>query len=202
MHAHSDGRLVEGKPFVERVPEPAAAIRIARDFDIPSVLPFAYYTLACIPFGFDWDDYHNPLRSWSLSVQQLSLARWHMLDVVDMGRVVRGREELMQSMAADITWATGDTVEDALASVDEDCNGIVSPCSDKAKAIQEQWKQSLSADLWTARCPSPLDVLQRLYKEHSQWHLCEECTGALKRCIRSRQRVTWNRLGYIFGVNC
>ena len=95
----ADRRLIYGKDFSESVPEPAAAVRIARDFDIPSVLPCAYYTLACISFDHDWD--RNEWRESPLALG-LAFARWRMVDWVDMGRILRGRRELIRIMSLNI----------------------------------------------------------------------------------------------------
>ena len=191
----ADGQFICGKDFARRVPEPAVAVCIVRDFDIPSVLPCAYYTLACISFDHDWGTNEKPSLPLALGY---ALARWHMLDIVDMETVLRGWEELVRIMALNVRWASVKRVRDVL----ESCMGCDDFCQIKASAIQVRWKRSVSVDFREVQCSDPLGILQGIYEEHSQWEVCYMCTAALKRCVRSQQEYIWGRLSEIFGVNC
>ena len=80
-------------------PEPAAAIRFARDFDVPSILPFAFYVLAGISQYKDWDedrkdDVGRPIITASLG----RTARWKLLDAVDYRTLVKCREALTSDL--------------------------------------------------------------------------------------------------------
>lgn len=71
--------------------EPAAAIRFALDFDIPSILPAAYYRLAMADLEEQWKD-PEPV---TLDPEGVS-ARWGCLDAGILMRLMRGKERLME----------------------------------------------------------------------------------------------------------
>ncbi|KIP07176.1 hypothetical protein PHLGIDRAFT_46105, partial [Phlebiopsis gigantea 11061_1 CR5-6] len=95
VHKENNG-LVDGRSFEERIPEPAAAIRFARDFNIPSILPFAFYTLAGIPQSMDWDESRKvkDFRHHSTVIWMKRTAKWAQLDIVDYRTFVKCREAL------------------------------------------------------------------------------------------------------------
>ena len=84
---------MDGLYFCDRVPEPASAIRIARLYDVPKILPAAYYDLYCIEdIDRDWDDYQGrPLASYRIADLKSGrrIARWSQMDLVDMKRLLR-----------------------------------------------------------------------------------------------------------------
>ncbi|KAA1475941.1 hypothetical protein DENSPDRAFT_826677 [Dentipellis sp. KUC8613] len=78
----------------DQYPEPAAAIRLARDFDIPEILSPAFYHLSRINIEHDWDasrglDRHGkPTR---VASYHRRTARWDLLEKEDYVSVLRGR---------------------------------------------------------------------------------------------------------------
>lgn len=202
LHEDAGDGLIDGKQFTDRVPEPAAAIRIARDFDIPSILPFAYYTLATISLEHDWERYHDPSTDehWLLASEHARAARWPMLDVVDMTAVLRGREKLVRFVAWSIDWASGDTIKDVLSSAAACCLDDDDPCRKKAETLRAQWTEDVSVSMWHVGCPDPLGSLQYLHEGHQRWGLCELCADALQRCVRDRQETIWNKLSQCFEI--
>lgn len=192
LHEAASDRLIGGKLFTDRVPEPAAAVRIARDFDIPSVLPFAYYTLAGIPLSNEWDKCHtSPEELWGLAVGFGRVARWRLLDVVDMGRVLGYREELTLLTTSNTNWVSSAVVKSVLSAAAQDCLGGLDPCSGKAEAIRALWMKNVSSSWWNSAYPDPLSVMQSVYEGHLLWDLCELCEVAVKKCIRERQEAVW-----------
>lgn len=92
----ADSSNSEGEVFIIRhhFPEPCSAIRLAKQYDIPSILPSAFYRLACIYLNNDW---HRPKtdeeqRRW----RKEFLHRSDLLTVSDMATVIRGVEALKQ----------------------------------------------------------------------------------------------------------
>lgn len=60
MHKEiNDDRRINHLCLDDRLPEPASAIRLGHDFDVPSILLYAYYSLAQIPEIHDWNDIRN-----------------------------------------------------------------------------------------------------------------------------------------------
>ncbi|GJE96790.1 BTB domain-containing protein [Phanerochaete sordida] len=81
-------RMYVGAPSPEPapfVPEPASAVRFAREFDVPSILPAAFYALALTDVRADWDA-PGARRS-----ELFAAARWTLLDATDVLRVARGK---------------------------------------------------------------------------------------------------------------
>ena len=79
----------------DRLPEPASAIRLASDFDIPSILPAAFYQLASISTDADWDAYRaSPTIEGKHLRFGARTAKWSLLDKRDLMRLVHGQKLL------------------------------------------------------------------------------------------------------------
>lgn len=70
------------------VSEPASAIMFALEFDVPTILPAAFYMLAVTPSGADWAS-TLPTKSTLYSA-----ARWDLLDGPTAIKLLRGRDSL------------------------------------------------------------------------------------------------------------
>lgn len=72
------------------IPEPVSAIRFAREFHVPSILPAAFYTLVLT------DIHHDPD---SLGIADtFRVARWSLLGQEDMLRLLRGKVSLRNAI--------------------------------------------------------------------------------------------------------
>ncbi|KAH8111522.1 hypothetical protein DFH11DRAFT_612619 [Phellopilus nigrolimitatus] len=74
---------------VEVTPEPVSAIVLARRFNIPEILPAAFYTLSRLKMKDEYD--RKPGYPTSDSARK---ARWKLLSASDFRALCRGREEL------------------------------------------------------------------------------------------------------------
>ena len=86
---------VDGLYLDDRLPEPASAIRVARLYDIPQILPAAYHALYCIPhIDADWRKYREqgPIRAGSHLICSGRTARWDEADTTDFTRLIRLQE--------------------------------------------------------------------------------------------------------------
>ncbi|KIP07173.1 hypothetical protein PHLGIDRAFT_127803 [Phlebiopsis gigantea 11061_1 CR5-6] len=209
MHAGRDDGLVDGKSFEECIPEPASAIRFAQDFDVPSILPFAFYTLAGIPIHHDWDEMRkgNGHKRSANARTQSRTARWDLLDVQDYKKVMAYREALAERVCQVVLARYGR--EEAICSMiptgtctelsegpyggygdRPDCNGAM------YQAL-ELWKDLdtgiLREDALTHATghPDPLGLLEQLYNSHPQWKICRACQESLQKDIRESQEVIW-----------
>lgn len=216
MHAGSlsDDGLVDGKSFEERIPEPASAIRFAQDFDVPSILPLAFYTLAGIPIHHDWDEARKGgghKRSANARTQSRT-ARWDLLDVQDYkkvmacrealaGRVCQvalsryGREEMVWDAVSTACTASLEALGYGGYNVD-DCHGAL-------YQVLELWKDLdtgiLREDALTHATghPDPLGLLEQLYSSRPQWKTCRGCQEGLQKDIRESQEEIWlNEFSY------
>lgn len=92
-----DGKI-NGLFCDDRFPEPASAIRIARLYNIPDILPAAYYELFSIDdVQHDWDGLRKPDAEHSLHLQNLGrTARWQLLDAADLIRLIRMQQKFCE----------------------------------------------------------------------------------------------------------
>lgn len=87
VHLHLDRRL----------PEPASAIRLAQEFNIPSILPAAYYQLSRLTVEYDTESVEQDAEAFVMThgiVQRT--AQWSLLEGRDFMRVLRGQVKLQQ----------------------------------------------------------------------------------------------------------
>jgi hypothetical protein len=79
----------------DRLPEPASAIRLASDFNIPSILPAAFYQLSLLSTDADWDECREqPATAGKQLRFGMRTARWKLLDKRDLIRLVHGQKAL------------------------------------------------------------------------------------------------------------
>ncbi|KAF8121079.1 hypothetical protein EV363DRAFT_1187321 [Boletus edulis] len=74
-------------------PEPAAAIKLAHRFDIPSILPAAFYHLSRLSIQDDWDKTHAD-PSISIRNPTKRTAKWGLLSAKDFRCLLLGKAEL------------------------------------------------------------------------------------------------------------
>lgn len=88
------------------------------------------------------------------------VARWGLLDNVDLTRTMNGRERLSWSIVLIRERADTDTVQTLLS--DTFCEEHSPSCCTKADQVSEKWKQDGVVPLReeTAGCPDPLRVLE------------------------------------------
>ncbi|TFY80782.1 hypothetical protein EWM64_g3230 [Hericium alpestre] len=90
-------------PFIDDLfPEPASAIRLAHDFDIPTILPAAFYHLLRIPVADDWNLLHkdSPKATAEALWTGRRTAKWDLLRAEDLLTVLRGRDALLRALNA------------------------------------------------------------------------------------------------------
>lgn len=77
-----------------RYPEPGSAIRLAKECQVPQILPAAFYHLARIPSQHEWDNVRKDVSVWTNCAGWSRSARWKLLDAGDMMQLLRGRDIL------------------------------------------------------------------------------------------------------------
>ncbi|KIP07174.1 hypothetical protein PHLGIDRAFT_13389 [Phlebiopsis gigantea 11061_1 CR5-6] len=196
LHASAADGLVDGRSFEERIPEPASAIRFARMFDVPSVLPFAFYTLSGIPLSNDWDAVRSARRDEA--ARQVRTAKWGLLDIADHRAVMQCRERLGRELGEVLySYTRADllmerTMADTCASADE--------CANAFTQLVEAWQDCETGVLReeaigsAAGTPDPLGLLEDLYNSRPEWAMCADCCDRLQKCIRESQHTVWRGL--------
>ena len=205
--------------LAECVPEPAAAIMFATEFECKDVLPAASYQLArtsasedCALLTEDPSNADEARRTWALRLTRL--AKWQLLDNATFLRIMRGRERLNDFREEMLS------VPMVGSALSANCRPSWSqpnippsywfqgaksyPCFDfvrrlfhlvwaKNKAVKDPLKALKTCIEW--RC-APLDILLGL----SGLRLCGNCAVALQeRMVEMRQEL-WRRLPGYFDV--
>ncbi|KDQ60100.1 hypothetical protein JAAARDRAFT_595770 [Jaapia argillacea MUCL 33604] len=99
VEAYKEGRD-DSQVYVDRrYPEPIAAIQLAREFEIDTIPPVAFYHLSRLEIDLDYDVIHGyddttSQRQWDKLFMGLRSARWGALSAADFRLVLRGRERL------------------------------------------------------------------------------------------------------------
>ncbi|TFY59409.1 hypothetical protein EVG20_g7798 [Dentipellis fragilis] len=106
--SHQDDWYGEEWPNIDdQYSEPASAIRLARDFNIPEILGSAFYHLSRIDIEHDWnasrgvDKHGEPTR---VSNHHDRTARWNLLEKDDYVSVLRGRSRLKAAAAKTLSF--------------------------------------------------------------------------------------------------
>ena len=94
----------EPLPYVDGyLPEPASAIRLARECDIPHILPAAFYHLSRLSIYDDWAEARQCLDIHSSRYEGLDLgrrtAKWSLLTANDFISLPKGRAKLRVAAA-------------------------------------------------------------------------------------------------------
>lgn len=192
-----DNFLLDGKSLDDSLPEPASAIRLAQDFDIHSILPSAYYALASIPVSHDWDEVRSHSAE-SLHSTTFRTARWSLLRVEDLRRLLRGRETLIQALA---------NIVEEYSSIKR-LQELMSPCTEAYSCGQgmpstiQWWMLAVFDDtVQQAKHPDPIGLMDSLCNSRSNWSLCQNCANALQNHMRLQQETTWGAIPGAFGIS-
>ena len=182
----------------DKFPEPAAAIRLARDFDIPSILPAAYLKLLYADPTLDWDD----LRKTKDSSHGRSArsARWNLLDRLDMHRLAQGRARLVARLPH-VHRAFLVRAQTCRADADnpdaQDCHEVLARKHNTFTAVRY-------SSFWTggeeAGKPDLIQLLQKLRDVADDWKLCASCVELFRARIAEEIKLLWDDLPQIFGL--
>lgn len=182
----------------DKFPEPASAIRLARDFDIPSILPAAYLKLLFADPTLDWDVIRE--KKETPYGRLLRSARWRLLDQTDMLRLAQGRTRLVSClpnihrafMLGPRTCRDNESDDDELS-----CHQII-------EKRHNEFTAARYSSFWTgvqeAEKPDPIQVLHRLHDAASSWKLCVSCTDLFRAKIAIEIKKIWDDLPRVFSL--
>jgi hypothetical protein len=77
----------------ELLPEPASAIRLARECNIPTILPAAFYHLSRLSIDDDW----SKIQRCSEAVKTGCAAEWSLLTAEDLRCLLQGQAKLRRA---------------------------------------------------------------------------------------------------------
>jgi hypothetical protein len=87
-HKHGKSGMVDDLYIDEKLPEPAAAIRLAMECNVPKIMPSAVYHLSRLSIDDDWLE----RRKDRTDLGYARTARWDLLEAADLKLVLKLRE--------------------------------------------------------------------------------------------------------------
>jgi hypothetical protein len=174
----------------DHLPEPASAIRLARECDIPSILPAAFYHLSRLSIYDDWKEARKCIDVHSLRYVGLDIGRrtadWSLLAADDFICLLKGQARL--SVAA------GEMLQFGLDS--HEPNEHPSDCCSSLKR-SELVKEIREA----CRLTRDLFLTTRGYMERRDFdNICQCCHSCIRDDLSNFRRHLWNRLPDIFSL--
>ncbi|KIP07180.1 hypothetical protein PHLGIDRAFT_71502 [Phlebiopsis gigantea 11061_1 CR5-6] len=182
--------------LIDRTPEAAAAVRFARDFNIPSILPAAYYALAHSDRNWHWDSRNVFGNQW----RYVRYTRWELLDAIDYKVVLCLRSMLVGKLSNVVSQYTGETNSIPVGPLTV-CPSTHSEshatCATGLAEILQRWKENeldLGSMLAEAEGPNPLGLLDQLHRMHTTAEMCGGCKTRLGRHITMYQIALWEQV--------
>lgn len=176
-HGCDDGN---GIPAERHFPEPASAIRLAIDFDIPSILPAAFYRLAISDVSISWPELGPDSDEGQLS------ARWDLLHGSDWRCLVRGKKRLLEIFRDDI---------DTFIDLSDECRQL-EKCSKAETEVSTICGRR--CDTLFALQPDVLAELWRLIDGVDLVRFCYRCSNHIRSGLRELSDETWTDLPKTF----
>ncbi|KAJ6539573.1 hypothetical protein B0H19DRAFT_1003061 [Mycena capillaripes] len=166
-HGSREDSMVDGLYIDERLPEPAAAIRISMDWNIPKIRPSAVYHLSRLSIDHDWLEYRKD-RTW-LNLSRT--ARWDLLQAADLKMVLKLREVVAEH-DFDSFYASAKTCR------------TPDDCSDFWDTISLRWQ----------RATDPLDLMRKFTETRPAHGLCKYCWNEVREDVRQCRATLWNEI--------
>ena len=192
-------------------PEPASAIRLASHYNIPSVLPAAFYFLSTTGPENTWEralklGFHSP---------DVRPARWEQLSDENLLRYYRGKYTLANEYAhipfvlatalqhCYLDDCTGNFHTEA-SIIEAISNGFVTPCrqllfmlvEEKVVKVEEMLDARSAVDI--AHRANPLMKIAELTEDIESWGLCLLCQKTMREALIAKARSLWAELPKIF----
>ena len=179
--------------------DPAAAVYMGTAFDMPSVLPAAFYALSAIDFQDDWDRWNapatwnytesedltttNPCKSWRRT------ARWSWLTKETLMKLLLGKQALQARRAA--LWRVY-----TVNGVAEAAHGK-QPCQEELARLTNDYGATFAGSGHT----EPLQALTHmLTKIRSNKTMCRPCRAAVRSNINKELKKLWADLPGMFSL--
>ena len=201
------GELGRNTPLENSFPEPASAIRLAREYDIPTILPAAFLELVGIDHDKDWDDLREDDDNLPFDIRS---ARWGLLNDLDRSRLADGKRklatycaglrELVLTIPADI--CRGDFLDcQAELTFRKRHPGRSTSMNEEQDSfllgktvVREEWPQLPFERL------NPMVILQEMDDALRDWDLCADCCKRIRQSIAQKMQECWTELPEIFGL--
>lgn len=187
-----DENMVNDEQLPEIVldlPDPARAIVIARECDLTSILPSAFYSLSRIP----WSKVSDPTFA-ERSYRATDGVSFNLLSHQDVLRTIMGRERLQERARQ-------------FASVAISVNGAHAGCTRLSAmlnascnvGIKRYWSTRLRSMILGAGMEDPIGALGDLMSDSlEEFAVCYNCEAEVRKRIQHTREWWWQRLGSDF----
>lgn len=169
------------------LPETVATIKLARQFDIPSILPAAFYHLSRLSILNDWDKAHAD-PSTHIRNPTKRTAQWGLLSAKDFHCLLLGKAELAEFLQGCIDVGglrhQKDSIWGGKTSLDGEC-----------EAGKGLWKDLCDR---CSRSADPLALLRSSVGSKVAEVKCSTCTKRLVEEIARARAKVWEKLGDLF----
>ena len=166
----------------DHLPEPASVIQLARQFDIPGVLPSAFYHLSRLSVLDDWDKIHAD-PSLQIRNPTQRTARWGLLSAEELHCLLLGKAELADFLCGCINTKDFQHV-----------TSIVSRREVWCEVAEGLWKDILDRCLQSA---DPLALLKAPV-DGEKAQRCHICANALRAKMLVVRAQVWEKLEDLF----
>ena len=164
----------------DHFPEPAAAIKVARQFDIPSILPAAFYHLSRLSILDDWDKTGMvPSEYKSTQNHTRRTARWMLLSAQDFRCFLLAKAKFAEIVREWKDLPGRHKVRSGRGT--EEC-----------EVAERLWKDIHDRCLQST---DPLALLQSRIEFVMGGDYCQTCANGLRDKIRALRREIWDKLG-------
>lgn len=173
-------------------PDPATAIRLGVDYDVPSVLPAAFYVLSMTDASVGWRD-EVAIPRWEQRTSRY--ARWDILHPSERESAIQGREKLIEFVQriGTIFEVRHNECASRYALDEKD----QSRCRVAAERLSSRWS---SQDRPGATI-DPIGGLATIYRGQDAWGICENCKKIVRQRISRMLREIWNSLPQTFSIS-
>lgn len=175
----------------EVFPEPASAIRLARDCNVPSILPAAFYQLSRLTINDDWDRLRK--SRWSFTSPRrpgFRTAKWSMLDGHDMRCLLQGKDAISNYTGETYlpTFCAKDTDTDEDEDMDEDYEGCDIELNGYGYRLHQMFNDGRDKDL--------LVCIRMIEKDLDGHSICTSCNRIVRKSLNGEK--VWERLSEWF----
>ncbi|KLO13574.1 hypothetical protein SCHPADRAFT_997222 [Schizopora paradoxa] len=165
------------------LPEPAAAISLAEEFNIQSIMPAAYYDLMRCSPSRDWDDALEEMPFIMDPGNYLKPARWHLLPPVALLKLLKLRD-LFENR--EFAWTT-------LWQVMPKCESR-KRCREILTSIHKSKNEDAFTRICSLRARNPLFVIRGIEERLLVSDMCLDCNCEVEAYITTARNEIWEEL--------
>ncbi|THH29804.1 hypothetical protein EUX98_g4391 [Antrodiella citrinella] len=191
---------INGLYFDDRFPEPGSAIRLAKDFGITSILPYAFLCLAQIDPAMEWDAVrgtHGPVdeKLRQKLMNRGRSARWDLLDREDLRCLLIGMRQLRDQSSTLLVNLYGKI---PIIECANHRDGPSRTCREDLRLAMQQRFESGVGGQPSFINSHPLQLLDLVEKHVGDCKMCQVCKQAARLAVHRSRAKTWEKLSSAF----